>query len=108
MTSVNDLYSELQSLDAAVNNAQVAANSARESLLYLTCDSDNPSDALCIKVIRKARASERSLQAASIRYERALRRAALHPEFCQYELSEYLVHNRMTVDQYHTLLDPAR
>lgn len=108
MTTINTLYSQLQTLDAAVNYAQAAATSARESLLYLTCDSDNPSDALCIKVIRKARASERSLQAASIRYERALRRAALHPEFCQYELSEYLIHNRMTADQYHTLLDPVR
>ena len=106
MRTIKEIYSTLQRLDAAIAKAQglcVEANLHVKYLVEFTVAV--PSVTESSYAIRKARECQRSLQAAILRYERQERLAKRHPDFCSYELNEWLIHGKMTSEQSHRFLN---
>jgi len=107
MRTIKEIYSRLQSLDAAIATAQGSCNDANRYVKYLIeFTASVPSVTECSYAIRKARECQRSLQAAILLYERQERLAKRHPDFCPYELNDWLTHSRMTPEESCRLMTP--
>lgn len=92
MTKINTFYATIRNAHDTVADRRRDVEAMQDLLLFMARFYADPTESECVQAVRNLRMAQRALDVAERYVSILTTQAKAHPDFCQYELHEWLLH----------------